>query len=43
MSDNLFVRTANGVMDWVNERAPALMPRRDSRPDNEFDAPQTEL
>ena len=25
-SDNIFVRTANGVMDWVNERAPGLMP-----------------
>ncbi|MDO5506207.1 MAG: cytochrome bc complex cytochrome b subunit [Pseudoxanthomonas suwonensis] len=23
---NVIVRTANGVMDWVNERAPALMP-----------------
>jgi ubiquinol-cytochrome c reductase cytochrome b subunit len=23
---NIFTRTANGVMDWVNERAPALMP-----------------
>jgi ubiquinol-cytochrome c reductase cytochrome b subunit len=26
MSDNILVRTANGVMDWVNERAPGLMP-----------------
>jgi len=25
-SGNLLVRTANDVMDWVNERAPALMP-----------------
>ncbi|NLC61343.1 MAG: cytochrome bc complex cytochrome b subunit [Gammaproteobacteria bacterium] len=23
---NIFTRSANGVMDWVNERAPALMP-----------------
>ncbi|MGQ4583771.1 cytochrome b N-terminal domain-containing protein [Lysobacter sp. F60174L2] len=23
---NIFTRTANGAMDWVNERAPALMP-----------------
>ena len=23
---NIFVRAANGAMDWVNERAPALMP-----------------
>ncbi|SBV35407.1 Cytochrome b [uncultured Stenotrophomonas sp.] len=26
MADNILVRAANGVMDWVNERAPALMP-----------------
>ncbi len=26
MSDNIFVRAANGTMDWVNERAPGLMP-----------------
>jgi ubiquinol-cytochrome c reductase cytochrome b subunit len=26
MSDNLLVRAANGVMDWVNDRAPGLMP-----------------
>jgi len=25
-SDNIFMRVANGTMDWVNERAPALMP-----------------
>ncbi|MBS0577336.1 MAG: cytochrome b N-terminal domain-containing protein [Proteobacteria bacterium] len=25
-SDNVFVRTACGVMDWVNDRAPGLMP-----------------
>src|SRR5574339_169959 len=23
---NIFTRTANGVIDWVNERAPAMMP-----------------
>ena len=23
---NIFTRTANGVMDWVNERAPGMMP-----------------
>jgi ubiquinol-cytochrome c reductase cytochrome b subunit len=23
---NIFIRSANGVMDWVNERAPAMMP-----------------
>ncbi len=23
---NIITRTANNVMDWVNERAPALMP-----------------
>ena len=26
MADNILVRAANGVMDWVNDRAPALMP-----------------
>ncbi|WP_374012101.1 cytochrome bc complex cytochrome b subunit [Pseudoxanthomonas koreensis] len=26
MADNIFTRTANGAMDWVNARAPALAP-----------------
>src|SRR5471030_2606306 len=26
MSDNFFVRTAGGVVDWVNDRTPGLMP-----------------
>ena len=26
MANNIFMRTATGVMDWVNARAPALAP-----------------